>query len=79
MFCGSVPAVALSPVLLTKALRQKSSGRHGTAGPGVIDTLSHYLMTALAERERERVQRSDTEVAGHTHTHEHMGLHVYVH
>lgn len=45
------------------------SGRHGTPGPGMIDTSSHYLVTALAES----VQRSDTEkwlgTCAHTHTH----------
>lgn len=51
LLCTVVPAVAFSLVLLTNVFRQKPSCRHGTPGPGVIDTLSHYLMTALVERE----------------------------
>lgn len=51
LFCTVVPAVAFSLVLLTKVFRQKPSCHRGTAGPGMIDTLSHYLMTALVGRE----------------------------
>ena len=82
------PAVAFSLVLLTKVFRQKPSCRHGTPGPGMIDTLSHYLMTALVER----VLRSDTgkwlgtctqtqrqtHTRKHTHTHTHI-LHKCMH
>lgn len=51
LLCAVVPAVAFSLVLLTKVFRQKPSCRRGTPGPCMIDTLSHYLMTALVEGE----------------------------
>lgn len=81
LFCAVVPAVAFSLVLLTKVFRQKPSCRHGTPGPGMIDTLSHYLMTALVERECWGVILGSSWGLAHkhrqTHTYAHMPAQIH--
>lgn len=74
LYCTVLPAVAISLVLLTKVFCQKPSCLPCTPGPGMIDTLSHYLMTALVERER--AVEWYWEIAGdlHTHTHTHVAI-----
>lgn len=72
LYCTVLPAVAISLVLLTKVFCQKPSCLPCTPGPGMIDTLSHYLMTALVERER--AVEWYWEIAGDLHTHTHTAI-----
>lgn len=71
------PAVAFSLVLLTKVFCQKPSCPHCTPGSGMIDTLSHYLMTALVERECWGEILGNTWGLAHKHTHTHTYSYTY--
>lgn len=76
--CTVHPAVAFSLVLLTKVFCQKPSCPHCTPGPGMIDTLSHYLMTALVERQCWGEILGNTWGLAHKHRQTHTHSHTHI-